>query len=397
MSRVVAYTFTAVRRDGSRERGVIEATTREAAVALLGSRGVFAIDLAEPLQIHRRVRVTAEDLALGLRALVTITASGVPLARALAMLDDLAPDSWHAALPELRRRVEQGERLGAALEASPLPFPTQVIGIISAGEAGSGLTRATESAAELLEQRAAMRAALRNALAYPCMLAIAGSASVALLIGVVLPRFAALLSDYGQALPVTTRLVLAFGAFARVAFIPTLVVAAIIIALLPGWFAREERVRQLHRLLLELPGIGAIRQSTATAHACSALAALLTSGVPLATALTHAGRASGDREIEARVGRARQAIAIGERISTALHHAGAFTPTAIRLVRIGEETGQLGQMAANVARIESAHALQRLQRLTRALEPVLILLFGAMVMMVAAALLQAMYGLRPLS
>ncbi len=397
MSRVIAYTFTAVRRDGSRERGVIEAATREAAVALLGGRGVFAIELAEPLQVQRRARVSAEDLALGLRALVTILASGVPLARALAMLDDLAPESWQAALPELRRRVEQGERLGAALEASPLPFPSQVIGIISAGEAGSGLTRATESAAELLEQRAAMRAALRNALAYPCILAIAGSASVALLVGVVLPRFAELLSDYGQTLPATTRLVLAVGGFARVAFIPTLVLAAIVLALLPGWLARHDRVRQLHRVLLGLPGLGPIRQSTATAHACSALAALLTSGVPLAHALSHAGRASGDREMEARVGRAREAIARGERISTALRGAGAFTPTAIRLVRVGEETGQLGQMAAHVARIESTHALQRLQRLTRALEPLLILLFGAMVMMVAAALLQAMYGLRPLT
>ena len=397
MSRVVAYTFTAIRRDGSREQGVIEAATREAAVALLGSRGVFAIDLAEPTQGQRRRRASAEDLAIGLRALVTVLASGVPLARALAMLEDLVPESWQAALPEMRRRVEQGERLGAALEASPLPFPPQVIGIIAAGEAGSGLAAATESAAQLLEQRAAMRAALRNALAYPCMLAIAGSASVALLVGFVLPRFAELLADYGQTLPFSTRVVLTLGAFARVALIPTIVTIAILLALLPGWLAQHDRVRRLHRLLLAVPAVGGIRRSTATAHACSALAALLSSGVPLAGALSHAARASGDREVEARVARARESIATGERISTALHSAGALTPTAIRLVRVGEETGQLTAMVAHAARIESAHALERLQRLTRVLEPLLILLFGGMVMLVAAALLQAMYGLRPLT
>jgi len=256
---------------------------------------------------------------------------------------------------------------------------------------------ATESAAELLEQRAAMRAALRNALAYPCILAVAGSASVALLIGFVLPRFADLLADYGQTLPTSTRVVLALGAFARVAAIPTIIGVALIAALLPAWLTQRDRLQRLHRLLLSLPAVGAIRRSATTAHACSALAALLRSGVPLASALNHAARASGDREIEARVGRARAAIATGERISTALQNMKAFTPTAIRLVRVGEETGRLADMVAHAARIESSHALQRLQQLTRGLEPLLILLFGGIVMLVAAALLQAMYGLRPIT
>ena len=397
MSRVVAYTFRAVRRDGSREQGVVEATTREAAVALLGSRGAFAIQLEEPTAIQRRVRVSAEDLALGLRALVTVLASGIPLARALGMLEDLVPDSWQSALPELKRRIEQGERLGAALEASPLPFPQQVIGIISAGEAGSGLSAATESAAQVLEQRAAMRGALRNALAYPAMLAVAGTASVALLIGVVLPRFAELLTDYGQTLPLSTRVVLAAGVIARVALVPTIVTLAVVGALLPSWLAQRDRLQRLHRLLLRTPAVGQIRRSAATAHACSALAALLDSGVPLAAALLHGARASGDREMEARIVRARERIATGERISAALRATGAMTPTAIRLVRIGEESGTLGDMLHHAARIESTQALQRLQRLTRALEPLMILLFGAFVMVVAAALLQAMYGLRPLT
>jgi general secretion pathway protein F len=397
VSRVVAYTFKAIRRDGSREHGVIEAATRESAVALLGSRGAFAVELAEPAAHQRRSRVSAEDLALGLRALVTILASGVPLARALTILEDLVPESWRTALPELRRRIEQGERLGAALEASPLPFPPQVIGIIAAGEGGSGLAAATESAAQLLEQRAAMRAALRNALAYPCMLAIAGSASVALLIGLVLPRFAELLIDYGQTLPLSTRAVLTFGSIARVALVPGLVGIGVLVALLPAWLAQGERIRRLHQLLLRIPAVGGIRNASATAHACSALAALLGSGVPLAGALTHAARASGDREIEARMLRAREGIATGERISAALQGSAALTPTAIRLVRVGEETGRLADMLAHAARIESTQALQRLQRLTRGLEPLLILLFGGFVMVVAAALLQAMYGLRPLT
>lgn len=396
MSRAVTFAYKAVRRDGSREAGVIEAASRQNAVALLGTRGAFAVEVAPSVTSEQRARVSAEDLALGLRALVTILASGIPLARALVILDDLLPDAWLAALPDVRRRVEQGERLADALEASALPLPPEVIGILAAGEAGSGLVAAADSAAVLLEQRAAARAALRNALAYPSMLALAGSASVALLVGVVLPRFASLLTDYGQTLPLSTTVVLTMGAAARVLFIPALLVLALVVALLPAWLARSNRLLRLHQLLLAIPSVGPIRSASATANAASTLAALLNAGVPLGVALSHAARATGDREIEARLLRARQRIGTGERIFAALKAEHAMTATTIRLVRIGEETGKLADMLAQASRIEATQAVQRLQRLTRRLEPALILAFGGVVMIVAAALLQAMYGLRPL-
>ncbi len=396
MSRAVTFAYTAVRRDGSREAGVIEAASRQEAIALLGSRGAFATEVAAPPADQQRARVSADDLAMGLRALATILASGIPLARALVILDDLLPEAWLTALPEVRHRVEQGERLADALDASALPLPPEVIGVLAAGEAGSGIVAAADSAATLLEQRAAARAALRNALAYPSMLALAGSASVALLVGVVLPRFANLLTEYGQRLPLSTTVVLTVGAAGRVLFVPTVLLLAILAALLPAWLAKSDRLLRLHRLLLATPGVGRFRSAIATANASGTLAALLNAGVPLASGLSHAARATGDREIEARLLRARQRIGAGERIFSALKSEDAFTPTTLRLVRIGEETGKLADMLAQASRIEATQALQRLQRLTRQLEPALILVFGGVVMIVAAALLQAMYGLRPL-
>ncbi|HMJ57579.1 MAG TPA: type II secretion system F family protein, partial [Gemmatimonadales bacterium] len=222
------FAFTAVRPNGAVETGVVEAETREAAASLIGARGTF------PITVTRRsaglggahTRVGGQDLALGLRALATLLQSGIPLARALAILDDLAPPAWKSALPDLRHRVEQGQPLGVALEASSLTLPAHVIGILRAGEAGSGLAAAVEQAALLLETRAATRAALRSALAYPAMLAVAGGASVTLLVTVVLPRFATLLIDYGQSLPLSTRVVLGIGALVRVLALPTIALVA---------------------------------------------------------------------------------------------------------------------------------------------------------------------------
>lgn len=396
MRRPVPFAFKAVRRDGGLETGVVEAPSREAAAALIGSRGAFAIELsAKPDDSLRLRRRNPDDLAAGLRALATLLGSGVPLGRALSLLDELAPPSWLGALPDLRRRIEQGDRLATALDASPLGFPAHVIGIIQAGEAGSGLDAAVQSAAEVLEARAAARTALRNALAYPAMLAVAGGASVALLVAVVLPRFAGLLGDSGQTLPVTTRVVLGLGALSHVLFFPAIALVIAAAAAWRAWTARPAGLAQWHRLLLSVPTVGLIRRSTAAANACAALAALLDAGVPVAQALPHAARATGDRAMDAKVLAARGRIATGERISTALEKEDALTPTVVRLVRIGEETGRLKGMLAHAARIEASQALQRLQRGLRLLEPALILVFGGIVMLVAAALLQAMYGLRP--
>lgn len=391
-----SYAFRAVRPNGSIETGLVEASSREAAIALVAERGAFVVTMTSRHPgISGPGGPTASDLAVGLRSLATLLASGVPLSRALAILGDLAPPSWTAALPELQRRVERGELLGAALAASSLSLPPHIVGIIQAGEAAGGLGGATLSAAALLEGRAATRAAIRTALAYPAMLAIAGSASAALLVGVVLPRFAALIADANQRLPPTTWLVLQLGTVARVTAIPILFMAAVAATWWQRRLAQPDRRRRWHRWLQGLPGVGPVRRAAASANACATLAALLEAGVPVSVALHHTAPAAGDSATAAALLEVRHRIAKGESISAAMTAESALTPSAIRLIRVGEETGRLSAMLAHAGRIEADQAALRLQGLIRVIEPALILLFGGLVAVVAAALLQAMYSLRP--
>lgn len=391
-----AYHYRAARADGGFESGVVEAATRDGASALLVGRGLFPIELAHDVTRETRRRMLpVADLALGLRVLATLLEAGLPMARALAALDGLVPVSWQAALPSIRASVREGKSLGAALAESPLGMPPVVIGIVQAGEAGSDAAGAVRRAAELMERAAATRSALRNALAYPVLLACAGTASVALLVGVVLPRFAAILSDLGQALPPTTRLVLAVADRTRMAALPGLVALGLTLALGRAWVTREAGRTQWHGLLLALPIIGSTRRAAASARASEALAALLTSGVPIAPAMRHAARASGDAALAARFLVARESVIVGQRLSCALEAAEATTPTTARLVRAGEETGALATMLIHAARLESDRAEQLVKSAVRLLEPALIIAFGGLVALVAAALLQAIYSVRP--
>jgi len=391
----ITFEFRALHADGKLEAGSIEAPDRETAAALIGARGLFPVEITARKSSPRRFRrIGADDLAGGLRALASLLRSGLPMSRAIAILQELATPAWLTALPGIRQRIEQGESLAVALEKSTLPLPPHVIGIVRAGEAGSGLADAVETAASLLEGRAATRAALRNALAYPILLATAGSASVLLLITVVLPRFAEILTDAGQTLPAAARALIAVGQFAPAAVVPvTLTVSAALV--IGRWAITQPGVRvRWHKVLLSTPIIGTIRRSSATANATSTLAALLHAGVPLSAALPHAGQAAGDAAIDAAFQAARKRIAAGEPLSAALEEAGVLPMATIRLLRVGEEASDLPGMLRRAAEIESAQAMRKLQRAVRLLEPALILVFGGIVMLVAAALLQAMYGYR---
>jgi type II secretory pathway component PulF len=266
---------------------------------------------------------------------------------------------------------------------------------VQAGEGGSGLAAAVTRAAELTESAAETRRAVRAALAYPLVLAGAGTASVILLVGFVLPRFAAILDDLGQQLPPTARLVLGAADAARAGWLPAL--AALIALLVAGraWVSTEGGRERWHAFFLALPVVGEARRAGAIARFAAALGALLESGVPIAPALASAVRAAGDAAIARRVGDAREAVLGGAGLAASLEAADAATPTAVRLIRAGEESGRMVPMLAQVARIEAARAEARVRAAVRVLEPGLILVFGGMVALVAAALLQAVYSVRP--
>jgi general secretion pathway protein F len=390
------YAYRALQRDGTAVTGTIEAPTEARALTALTERDLFPVSVrsAVPL-VGRKATVPVADLALGLRVLANLLESGLPVGKTLNAFAELAPASWQRGLPAVRDAVRDGATLATALAASPLDVPPVVIGMLHAGEMGTGVGPAVRRAAELMERTAATRSAIRNALAYPVILALAGSLSLTLLVGVVLPKFAGVLRDLGQTLPHTTQLVLRGSAMLRALALPGLCVA---VALAIGWrlwtSAPAGRL-QWHRALRRIPLVGSIRRSAATARTAAAMASLLDSGVPVAAALSHASCAAGDAAVEQAVLDARARITHGERPSQAMEQTGALTPTAVRLLRAGEESGRLAQMFAHVATIEQERAEQAVRSAVRLLEPTLILLFGGVVAFVAAALLQAVYSVRP--
>jgi general secretion pathway protein F len=391
-----AYRYRALRADGGFELGEVDADGREAVAQLLGQRGLFpvSIDCREPSADARR-RMPWSDLALGLRLLANLIRAGLPLDRALAALAESAPDPWRQVLPGITDQVRQGRPLGEVMADDFTGIPPLVAALVQAGEAGGGAAGSVERAASLAESIATTRAAIHQALVYPIILLGAGSLSLGFLVGVVLPRFAGILAELGQSPPATTRLVLGAAALARTGAVPLFMALAISFLLWRSWTSTAGGRLRWHRMLLALPLIGRARFTLATARATGAIGALLESGVTLPRALRHGAAASGDEAVTAGVLRAREAVTEGDSASRALAREEALSPTALRLVRAGEDTGRLGPMFLEAARIEHAAAERLVRRTVQLVEPAFILAFGGLVALVAAALLQALYSVRP--
>jgi type II secretory pathway component PulF len=394
VDRVFAY--QAIAPDGSLTGGTIDADDVAHARSVVASRGMFVVSIAaRGTRRARRDPLSPADLALGLRILGDLLESGLPVARALHAFHDLAPRSWRRALPHIAQSVREGKSLARALAAAPIDLPPLVIGIAQAGEAGAGIGAAIRRAAELAEATAETRAAIRSALAYPMIVALAGVGAIVVLLTVVLPRFAAILADLGQALPASTQLVIHIADSARVALVPA---AGLLVGLFiawQSWVHTESGRAHWHRALLRVPIVGSIRRGAATARVAHSLSALLDSGVPIAAAVANAARAANDAELHRRLTEARATIGAGQPLSRALELADAATPTAIRLIRAGEEAGRLPSMLTHAAKIEQKRVDQIVRTGVRLIEPILLLTFASVVALVAAALLQAIYSVRP--
>ncbi len=392
---MTAFRYRAARLDGELLQGTVDAGSTETALRVVSERGLFplAVEHETSSSPVRAAAGTAETAAM-LAGLAAMLEAGLPADRALLAVEETASPRLRAALAAARAQVREGRAMSSALGAAGV-VPPLVVGYLKAGERSGKLAAATQRAAQELERDAETGARIRAALTYPVFLCIAGAVSVTAIVGFVIPRFARLLGDQGRALPFATRTLLAASSVLSHGAIPLLVLAAVSAVAISRALRTPTGALALHRRLLESPLVGPLRQRVASARACSALSGMLEAGVPMLAALDLTSEAVSDRAVAERIRAARTDVDRGERLATALRRHAALSPGALRLVSFGEQSGRLAAFLEHAARLESAAAQRAIQRLVTLLEPVLILSFGAVVAFVAAAILQAVYSVRP--
>jgi len=388
------YMYRAARSDGAMVNGVVAAASQAQAANLLSERGLFPVDVVEATDVQRPM-AGRRDLAIVFRSISALVSAGVPVEQALAATEARTRGGLRETLGLARASLREGTNLAFALSAAGGVVPAVVIGMIRAGERGSQLATALEQVAAHLEQEAELLGRVQQALAYPLLLMVVGVASIALIATVIVPRFAELLGDFGQQLPAATRLLLAGSSILSRFWLPLVLLAIAFTWGSREWLRRPRGRLRAHEVLLSLPAVGAVRHTLATTRVTRAFGGMLRAGMPLLAALDGAREAAGDLAVAQRLHRVRQRVSEGAELAGSLAQEHALSPSAVQLIGVGESSGRLGEMALRAGDLSAQEAERGLRTLVSILEPGLILAFGAVVAFVAAALLQAVYSLRP--
>jgi general secretion pathway protein F len=290
--------------------------------------------------------------------------------------------------------VRGGASLGDALaKHHPRPFSRLYINMVRAGEKGGVLELTLKRLSEFLEEAQAFRDALLSALIYPTLLTLVGGAAVVFLMTFVIPRFADIFRDLGQAIPLPTQILLSVSTWLQHFW--WLLGLGILAAALAGRVALSTAAGRLQadRLLLRLPVLGEVALKTEVARFTRILGTLLQSGVPMIGALTVVRDMMSNHVLATAVGNLADGVKRGAGLAGPMGESKAFPPLAIHMVRVGEETGHLDDMLLKAAAAFETDTRTLVKRLIALAEPSIILVMGLLVGFIVVAMLLAIFSI----
>jgi len=391
-----AYTFEALDAQGKPQSGVVEAENAKAARNQLRSQGLVPLGvsaLAASVQSagasrwSRRV-FSSTGLTVWTRQLAGLVGAGLPLERALTSLADEADaPAQRDLVAHLRAEVNAGSPFARALASAPREFDEVYRAVVAAGEQSGALGAVLERLADDLEERQALRSKLLAAALYPAIVSLIAFVIVIFLVTYVVPQVAGVFTSNKRALPWLTTAMLGLSAFVRQwGWAVALAAAASGAALL--WALRGEAFRQrFDAAVLRLPLIGRVARGYNAARFAGTLAMLANAGVPILKALQAAAETLANRALRADALAALVQVREGAPLASALAAKKRFPGLLAMFARLGEQTGQLPQMLDRAARQLNGEVQRRALALATILEPLLIVVMGAVVMLIVLAVL----------
>jgi general secretion pathway protein F len=401
---VGAFEYTAVDKSGRQQKGVMEGDTARQVRQLLRERGLLPMDVNEVVEretkgfsFSLRRGISAADLALTTRQLATLVRSGMPLEEALlAVGQQSEKPRLKSIMLGVRSRVMEGHSLADGLREFPNAFPEIYRATVAAGEQSGHLDPVLERLADYTESRQQLRQRVSHALIYPVILTVLAVLIVSGLLVYVVPKVVGVFENTGQALPLATRILIGLSDFLREWGIWLLGLIGL------GFFAFRRMLRRpafrrrWHRFLLRLPVLGRLVRGINTARFTRTLSILAGSGVPVLEALRIAGDVVVNLPMRDAIEEAAVRVREGAPLGRSLGAGRLFPPMTMHLISSGEASGELESMLERAASNQEREVDSLVGALLSILEPMLILLMGAVVLAIVMAILLPIFQLNQL-
>jgi general secretion pathway protein F len=388
------FRYRAVTRAGEFVAGEVEASSRQEVLRRIEYLGHMAIEAEAATSRNNALAggtVRSRDITIFLRQLALLLGARLTLEAALQTLGNDTGKGLARFIGALLEAISVGDSFADALERHPALFEPAHVAMVRAGEASGNLASVLRAIVDDRTQRQLLAERIGSAVRYPCFLI--GSATVILIFFLfyVVPQFEPVFRDLGGRLNAGAALVLAASNWLRDNF--NLVLGAFVVGILGAWLGlrRRQTRRAIIAVLASLPGIAILACDRRAARLIGTLGLLVENGVALPTALKILSDVIAEPRHAAAMQRVHEQVRNGRRFADALAETDLLPPLAVRMLRVGDETGDLAQIARHAAQFYEHKLSTGLDRLMGAVGPMAIIvvsfLIGSLIVSIMSALL----------
>ncbi|MEK7713337.1 MAG: type II secretion system F family protein [Deltaproteobacteria bacterium] len=376
------FTWEGKNRKGEVKKGEMDAVNETAVNANLSKQGIIstAVKVKTSDIKPSKAKVSTKDLVVFTRQFATMIDAGLPLVQCLDILSSQQENKgFKAVLTQVKGDVESGSTFADALKKHPMVFDNLYVNLVAAGEVGGILDTILNRLAAYIEKAMKLKSQVKGAMVYPIsIISIAAVVIVGLLVFVI-PIFASMFADFGQALPMPTQIVIAMSNFLQRWW---WLIGALAYGAFFGfkkYYATEGGKKVVDELVLKLPVFGDLLRKVAVAKFTRTLGTMITSGVPIMDGLEIVAKTAGNKTIETAIMKTRESISAGKTISEPLAQSGVFPSMVCQMISVGEATGALDNMLNKIADFYDDEVDSAVDAMTALMEPALMAFLGVAV------------------
>lgn len=392
------FTYKALTKDGNDVQGSLEATDHTAALSTLAKQGLHPLVVKAVSSTSAGKgkggfgkKVKTNDMVIFVRQLSTMISAGVPLARGLNTLQESPSNPYfREVLGKITKDIENGTDLGTAFAKFPRVFDDVFVNMVRAGEEGGILDDILKRLALQVEQSATIKKKVKGAMMYPIVILSVTVLAFFGIMFVLMPKIATILTDLGgpdAKLPVYTQLLLDLSSFCKNYFVLIFLVMGLTIFGVGRYIRTPAGKYAFHSLLLKIPVVKTLITKVAIARFSRTFASLMSAGVGVLDALAVTGGAIGNKVIEAELARAAEEVRNGRQLSEILGESPHFPRIVSQMLAVGEETGKTDVVLLKVADFYEEEVSTAIDGLASIIEPVMIILLGAGVGLIAISVM----------
>lgn len=398
------FDYTARGNRGEIVKGTVSASSLEAATAQLQKKGLKQIKVNRVKERGGEDKglkgfsmgpvVKTEELILFCRQMGTLLKAGVPIVRALKGMVEMTPNKkFGAILKNIVENIETGRELHSALQLHPKVFSNLFVSMVEIGEGSGHLDDSFLQVGQYIDQEKQTADQVKSAMRYPTFVILAMGGAMAVLSLFVIPTFEKVFAGAGVQLPMATKVLLATSAFAKAYW--ALILGVIVGSVMGFKYYIKTTVGAYHwgRVKMKLPLVGTILQRATLTRFARSLAVGLSSGVPLVESMRLTGNAVDNAFVAKKLEDMCGSIERGESLMRSAANTGLFTPLVLQMLAVGEETGMVDQMLKEVSDFYEREVAHDLKGLTSAIEPILVVFMGVMVLTLALGIFMPMWDL----